>query len=148
MHAAVGVAFGHLLVEDAAAGGHPLDVAGGHLALVAEAVAVLDFAGQDVGDGLDAAMRVPGEAGEVVGGILVAEVVEQEEGIELLGFAEAEGALELDACAFEGGLGFKNLFYRAKRHGLTSFLLTSIDSRGRYSLQQVFSVRLSGTVEQ
>ena len=37
VHAAVGVAFGHLLVENAAARGHPLHVAGGHAALVAEA---------------------------------------------------------------------------------------------------------------
>ena len=110
------VAFGHLLVEDAAAGGHPLDVARSHAALVAEGVAVGDFAGQDVGDGLDAAMRVPGEAGEVVRGVLVAEIIQQEERIELLCFAETEGALELNARTLDGGLGFKNLFDRAKRH--------------------------------
>jgi len=32
------------------------------LPLFAERVAVLDGAGEDVGDGLDAAMRVPGES--------------------------------------------------------------------------------------
>ena len=114
------VAFGHLLVQDAAARRHPLDVAGGHAALVAEAVAVRDFAGQDVGDGLDAAMRVPGKSGEVVRRIFVAEVVEQQERIEFLGFAETEGALQLDAGALDGGLGFENLFDCAKRHGWTS----------------------------
>ena len=105
VHAAARVALGHLLVENAAAGGHPLHVAGGHAALVAERVAVRDLTGEDVGDGLDAAMRMPGKAGQVVGGILVAEVVEQQERIELLGLAEAEGALELDACALDGGFG-------------------------------------------
>ena len=76
-----------------------------------------DFACQHVGDGLDAAMRVPGEAGEVVRGFLVAEVIQQKERIELLCFAETEGALELNARALNGGLGFKNLFDRTKRHG-------------------------------
>src|SRR2546427_3396269 len=38
----------HFLVQDAAAGGHPLHVAGGHLALVAETVAVLHRTGEHV----------------------------------------------------------------------------------------------------
>jgi hypothetical protein len=36
------VAAWHLLVKDTAAGGHPLHISRGHLALVAETVAVLD----------------------------------------------------------------------------------------------------------
>ena len=107
MHAALRVALRHLLVEDAAAGGHPLHVAGAERAAVAQAVAVLDRAGQHVGDGLDAAVRVPGEAGEVVLRALVAEIVEQQERIELGGVAEAEGAAQLDAGAFDGGLGLR-----------------------------------------
>ena len=106
VHAAVGIALGHFLVDDAAAGGHPLDVAGGDGAAVAHAVAVLDGAGEDVGDGFDAAMRMPGEAGEVIVGNVVAEIVEQEEGIEVGGVAEAERAAEMDARAFDGGFGF------------------------------------------
>ena len=51
--------------------------------LVAEAVAVLDGAGEDVGDRLDAAVRMPGKAREVVLGTVVAEVVEQQERVEL-----------------------------------------------------------------
>ncbi len=91
----------------------PLNVTGGHAALVAEGVAVGDLAGEDVGDGFDAAVRVPGEAGDVVGGTLVAEIVQQQERVELLGLAETEGALELDARAFHGGDGFDGLFYGA-----------------------------------
>ena len=85
-----GVALRHLLVQDAAARRHPLHVAGAERAPVAEAVAVLDGARQHVGDGLDAAMRMPREAGEVVVGPVVAEVVEQQERIELGRVAEAE----------------------------------------------------------
>ena len=78
------VAARHLLMHDAAARGHPLHVAGAEHALVAEAVAVIDLAGQDIGDRLDAAMRMPGEAGLVLVGIVVAEIVQQQERIELL----------------------------------------------------------------
>ena len=77
VHAAGRIALGHFLMDDAAAGGHPLHVAGGDGAVVAHAVAVFDGAGEDVGDGLDAAMRMPGEAGEIVFGDVVAEIVEQ-----------------------------------------------------------------------
>ncbi len=79
VHRALRVALGHLLVDDAAAGGHPLHVARGDDAAVAQAVAVLDVAAQDVGDGLDAAVGMPGEALEVVVGLVRAEVVEQQE---------------------------------------------------------------------
>ena len=95
MHPALRVALGHLLMEDAAARGHPLHVAGAEAAAVAEAVAVLDGAGEHVGDRLDAAVRMPRKPGEVVLGIVVAEVVEQQERIEVRGLAEAEGALQL-----------------------------------------------------
>jgi hypothetical protein len=63
---------------------------------------MLDGAGEDIGDGFDAAVRVPGETFEVVLWMLVPEVIEEEERIEIFGFAEAEGALEADACSFEG----------------------------------------------
>jgi len=90
VHPPVGVALRHFLVHDAAAGSHPLHVAGAEVAAIAEAVAVLDVAGQDVGDGLDPPVGMPREAGEVVAGVLVAEVVEEEERIELRRISEAE----------------------------------------------------------
>ena len=104
MHAALRIALRHFLVHDAAARGHPLHVAGAERAAIAEAVAVIDGAGEHIGDGLDAAMRMPRKAGEVVGRAVVAEIVEQQERIELGGFAEAEGAAQLDAGAFDGRL--------------------------------------------
>ena len=109
MHAAGVVALGHFLVDDAAAGRHPLDVAGGDGAVVAHAVAVLHGAGEDVGDGFDAAMGMPGEAGQVIGGDIVAEIVEEKKGIEVGGVAEAERAAQVHARAFECGLGFDEL---------------------------------------
>ena len=81
-------------MHDAAAGGHPLDVARAKTALVAEAVAVIDGARQDIGDRLDAAMRMPRESGEIVGRIVVAEIIEEQERIEVGGIAEPEAALQ------------------------------------------------------
>src|SRR6185312_13574913 len=59
VHAALRVTLRHLLMHDATAGRHPLYVAGAERAVIAEAVAVLDGAVEDIGDGLDAAMRMP-----------------------------------------------------------------------------------------
>ena len=90
MHPAVRVALRHLLMQDAASRRHPLHVAGAEVAAIAEAVTMFDLAGKDVRDGFDAAMRVPGESREIVLGVFVPEVVEQQERIEVAGIAEAE----------------------------------------------------------
>jgi hypothetical protein len=116
VHAALRVALRHLLVHDAAPGRHPLHVAGAERTFVSEAVAVLDIAGKHIGNGLDAAVRVPGEAGKIIRRTIVAEVVEQQEGIELGSVAEAEGAVELDAGAFDGGLRLHDLLDGSDRH--------------------------------
>src|SRR5262249_29741938 len=74
------IALGHFLVNDAAARAHPLHVPRTDDATIAEAVAVLDLTAKDVGDGLHASMRVPGEALAVLVGVIRAEVVEQQKG--------------------------------------------------------------------
>ena len=70
---------------------------------------MLDGAGQHISNGLDAAMRMPRETGAIIVGAVVAEIVEQQERIEFGGVAEAEGAAELDARAFDGRLGLTML---------------------------------------
>ena len=117
MHPPVGVALRHLLVDDPAARGHPLDVARRDAAAVPHAVAVLDRAGEDVGDRLDPAVRMPGEAGQVVLGAFVAEVVEEEERVEVGGRAEAERPAQVHARAFEGGLCLDEALDGSDRHG-------------------------------
>ncbi len=69
VHASVRIALRHLLVDDAAAGRHPLHVAGAERAAIAEAVAVLDRAGEHVGDRLDPAMRMPRKPGSYSRGL-------------------------------------------------------------------------------
>src|SRR5207248_2990291 len=105
------IAFRHLLVKNAASGCHPLHVASGHFSFITKAVTVLDRPGQNVRDGFDAAMWMPGKSCCVIVRVIVAEIVQQEKWIEFLGFAEAKGALQLDASAFDSRLRFDNLLH-------------------------------------
>src|SRR5215471_13302160 len=105
MHTAGRIALRHLLMEDAASGGHPLHIARTEAAAIAEAVAVVDASREDIGDCLDAAVRMPREAREIIARVVVAEIVEQQERIEVCCIAEAERALEPDASALESRLG-------------------------------------------
>ena len=100
MHPALLVAVRHFLVDDAPAGCHPLHVTGGDGALVAHAVAMIDIPRQDVRNGLDPAVGMPGETGEVILGSLVPEIVQEEEGIKALRLPEPERASKLDTGPF------------------------------------------------
>ena len=122
MHAPARVPLRHFLMQDAAAGRHPLHVAGAQLAAIAQAVAVLDRAGEHIGDGLDAAMRMPRETGAVIVGTIVAKIVQQQERIEFAGVAETESAAQLYARAFDGGLGLNDAFDGPNGH---EFFLSS-----------------------
>src|SRR5579862_6641399 len=116
VHAPVSVALRHFLVENAAARRHPLHVAGAEIAAVAQTIAVLDVAGENIGDRLDAAMRMPRKAGAIVVGLVVAEVVQQQERIGLAGLAETEGTAQLDARAFHGRLRGDDFLHRSNGH--------------------------------
>ena len=78
---------------------------------------MIDAAGQHIGDGLDAAMRMPREAREIISGALVPEVIEQKEGIEFGRVAKPERAMELDPCPLDGGLGLTHAFDGTDGHG-------------------------------
>ena len=120
VHPPLRIALRHFLVHDAPPRRHPLHVPGPQGAGVAQAVAVAHGAGQHVGDGFDPPVRVPREPREVVGGALIAEVVEEQEGVEFGGLSEAEGAMELDPGALHGGLGFDDFLDGPDGHGLPS----------------------------
>ena len=109
VHASPVVPFRHLLVQDAAARRHPLHVASAHFALIAQAVAVFDGAGKNVGDRLNPSVRMPRKSGQVIPRIVVAKIIQQKKRIEILRLAEAERALQLDARALDGRLGLNNL---------------------------------------
>ena len=81
LHQAV-LLFRHLGMDDAARRGHPLDVSGAQLALVARAVPVAYSPGQEVGHGLEAAVRMSGEAADVLAGIIGAERIQHEKRVQ------------------------------------------------------------------
>jgi hypothetical protein len=117
VHSTLRVALRHLLMHDATARGHPLNVAGAECAAIAKAVAVLNAAGKNVSDGLDAAVRVPRKTGAIILRLVVAEIVEEEERIGLLRIAKSEGTAQLYASAFDGGLRLHDAFNGADGHG-------------------------------
>ena len=105
-------------------------VAGAERAAVAEAVAVLDRARKYIGDGLDAAVRMPGKTGEIVLQPVVTEIVKQQERIGFLGLAETESAAQLDAGAFNRRFGLHDSFDRADGHEVTLALPRALPDCG------------------
>src|ERR1700693_2715955 len=108
-------------MDDAAAGRHPLHIAGGDGTAVSHAVAVLDRSGQHIRDGLNAAVRMPGKARQIILGNVVAEIVEKEERISLLRVSKAEGAAQMHARALKSRLRLDQALHWAYGHdGLRS----------------------------
>src|SRR6516164_5096976 len=105
MHAAGLIALGHLLVDDSPAGSHPLNVARADGAPIAHAVAVFHGAGENVGDGFYAAVRMPWEPSEIILGNIVAKVVEEEKGVKVGCVAEAKCAAQVHSGTFERRFG-------------------------------------------
>ena len=116
VHAARGVSFGHFLVNNASARGHPLHVAGGDRSFVAHAVAVLDFPGENIGNRLNPPVRMPGKPRRVVGWHIVAKIVQQQEGVELRGVPESECAAQMHARSFHRRFGLNEPLHRSNRH--------------------------------
>jgi hypothetical protein len=91
-------------MDHATAGGHPLHAAVLEQALVAGAVTMQHAPGDHVGDGLEATVRVVGEASDVVVGLVAAKGVEHQEGVEPVLQRLGEHTGELDASAVCGRL--------------------------------------------
>src|ERR1700730_14651204 len=123
MHSPLRVSLRHFLVKNSAPGCHPLDVAGAELAPVSQAVAVIHASREHIGNCLDAAVRVPWKSRAVVVWTFIAEIIEQEEWVELARITEAEGTAQFHACAFDRGFGFDGTLNGPNGHvGLTSLM--------------------------
>ena len=97
---------GHLRVHDAGAGGHPLHVAGADVPAVAGGVLVLPVALEQVGDGLEPAVRMVGRAHRLARAVLDrAHLVEEQEGVDLLQSRRGERTADDEAAAFLLGVG-------------------------------------------
>src|ERR1700755_2320604 len=93
-------------MDDATARGHPLHVTRTDGATIAQAIAMVDVSSENVGDGLNPAMRMPGKSGKVIFGNIVAKVVEQEKRVEVFGVAEAERTAQVYARTLQRRLRF------------------------------------------
>jgi hypothetical protein len=109
IHAPVRVTLGHLLVENAAPGGHPLHISCGDGPVIAHTIAVRHFSAKYIRDRFDTAMKVPGKPGYVLTWVIVAKVVKQQEWVEGAWIAKAKGSLQMNACTFNGGLALECL---------------------------------------
>ena len=116
-HGTGGAHPGHLLVNDAAAGGHPLHVTGADHPPVAHAVAMFHQAFEDVGDGLDPPVGMPGKAGQVLFRFAGMEVIQHQKRVEQWHLVVAEGPLEMHTSPFPGRSAAKHLGDFAYRHG-------------------------------
>ena len=125
MHLALGVALRHFLMQDARPCGHPLHIAAFQRAAIAKTVAVINRAREDIGDGFNAAMRMPRKTRHVITRGLPAEIVEQQEGVELGWIAKAEGAVQMHACAFDMRLGGGLAEDGAEGHGKAPLIALS-----------------------
>jgi len=83
-----GIALRHLLMNNPAAGRHPLNIAGSNDTAISDAVPVFDSTRKNVGDGFDATVGVPREAGQIIFRLIVSEIVQEEKRIKLTGIAE------------------------------------------------------------
>ena len=86
--------------------GHPLHVASTNDAAVSNAVTVLDISREHVSDRLDPAVRMPGKPRQIIRRNVVAEIVEQQERIEIGSVAKTERTPQMYPRAFECRFGF------------------------------------------
>src|SRR4051794_20692397 len=110
----------HFLMDNAAARGHPLHVTRRDGSAIAHTVTMLHSAGEYVGDGLNAAMRMPGKARKVILRNIIAKIIQQQKRIEVFGITESERAPKMHTCALSGGFGLDQLLYRTDRHKASS----------------------------
>src|SRR5260370_42038048 len=116
MHPPRPVAFSNLLMDDAAPGRHPLDVACRDSAVVAHAIAMFHGSRQNVRDCLDSAVGMPRKPSQIVRRDVVTKVVEKEKRVEFGRVAESESAAQMDARAFERRLGLDEPLDRSNGH--------------------------------
>ena len=91
-------------MQDAAPGGHPLNLARTDLTRVPERILVPDSSGEQVSHGLDPAMGVERKAGLVIGRILRSKVIQEQKRIDMVEGARSDASFKPDAGSFNDGL--------------------------------------------
>ncbi len=98
-------------MDDPTASGHPLDVAGVDNSFVSQTVPMFDRALQQIGDGFNSAVRMPGEAFDVLTGFGAVKIIEKEKGVEVRLLVKAKCSFEVYAGPLECGYAFHQVLY-------------------------------------
>ena len=97
-------------MDDAPARRHPLHATVLQQAFMARAVAVQHAPGDHVGDGLEASVRMVGEAGDVVVGLVAAKGVQHQKRVQPLLQVLGQHTGQLDTGTVRGGLALDQAF--------------------------------------
>src|SRR5262249_9140526 len=97
-----------------------LHIAGRDRPAVPHAVPMLYRPGENIGDRLDPAMRMPRKPRQVILRNVVAEVIEQQKRIEIRRVTKTKGAAKMHAGPFDGRLGADETFDGTDGHGWIS----------------------------
>src|SRR5689334_17013722 len=116
MHAAGRVSLRHLLMDDAAAGGHPLDITGSNGTVVPHVVTMLDGACQNISYRHYCTMRMPRKAREVIFWHVIAEIVEKQKRIEIRCVDEPERSEQMNARTLAGRFRIDQSLNGSNRH--------------------------------
>ena len=84
---------GHLLVNNATSRGHPLHITRANYPFVSHAVPVLNESFEEISDGLDPPVWVPGKSGQLLVRVAGVEVDEHEERVEQSYLGKSKGTL-------------------------------------------------------
>lgn len=114
--------FRHLLMDDAAARRHPLHGPRAQNPGVAQAILVLHAPGENVRNGLNTSVGMPGESGLVVLSAIVSEIIEKKKGVEHFGLSESERATKPNAGSLHRWGRLPRVGDRSYRHLFTSEL--------------------------
>jgi len=116
MHPAGLIALGHLLMDNSAACCHPLHVTRSDRTAVSHAVTVLHRSGQHISNRLDPAVGLLRKARQIICRNVIAEIIEEEERVELPSVSKAESAAQMHARTFESRLRLNETLYWSNRH--------------------------------
>jgi hypothetical protein len=107
VHGATGIPLGHFLMDDAPAGGHPLDIPRSDDSGVAQAVSMFHVALENVGNRLDASVGMPGKTFAVMVGRIGSKIIQHQKRVEFGGLARAEDSIQMDSSPLHRRLAGK-----------------------------------------
>ena len=95
---------------------HPLHIPVREDTAIAQRICVLDLTFQDIGDGFNAAMGMPGKALCIFLRVIIAKIIHHQKRIKIRRLAKAENTVQMHPRPFHCWSGFICEFDRTDRH--------------------------------